>query len=554
MADTERALVEAILRAVRRLVDSSPEARDVARTVGAWLTSLTSESTETGTPQPVPMDDGSALDSEGGAAGSDEVDSGPPADAVGAAQPQVLNERRLEGSAYGSEAPSSHSDALRMRLGDAEVTIPVFGTEAEIDAARRSAASATPIPPRAPHRSGWQERDVPDLQLIGRRCRIKAEACRAIFGVREGRPGAEQELGRCRQQAISTPECDLWMDDADLRLAPEGIEHLAACFDNTAAIAEGLGVAIKKDADQPRIEELMHLFAEAQSALRLGVERAGVLTSDDPDQDLAFRWLRVVTERDQVYIPRYMRQSDRAEPASHGDLARRIQDATSPFTRVVEREREADKLRKKIEYHAKRIRKAGDLGGVEPDWQTISATVERLAAIEPPTSVPLREILLPIMDLLPEDLEITQSLEIALDSAEKYRTRERGPAPQTAREHSPDTLRVREALRGKRIVIVGGEERTYSRTRIEAAFELGECEWATTSEHGPSQPLVNAVERPGTALVLILIRLAGHQHVDDVTAACRERGVPHVRVPAGYGVQQIVQQIIQQQSEALAIQ
>jgi hypothetical protein len=443
-------------------------------------------------------------------------------------------------------------DTVPLRIGDARLPVSVAGSADEIRAAKRTAGpieAGAPIQ-RAP---AWGGRDLPDLALVARRCRIKANASRAISDAQHGQSGGEAGLARARQQAVSIPDCDLWMDDADVNAESVSLDVLASCFDNVAAITEGLLVAMEKAADRPRVEELMHLLAEAQSALRRAVAATDLLTTDDPDQDLAFRWLRVVTDREQVFIRRYMRESDRAEPANHADLAARISAACEAFTRVVEREREADKLRKKIEYHAKRVFRAGDAGGAESDWRTISETVERLAKIEPPTSVPLREVLLPIMDFLPDGFEVSQSLDIALDCAERYRTRDRGSSERAPRAMSPEVSRVREALRGKRVVIVGGEEREYGRSRITEVFELSECEWATTPEHGPSQPLVNAVERPGTALVLVLIRLAGHQHVDDVTEACKQRGVPLVRVPAGYGVTQVAQQIIEQQSVALGI-
>ncbi|QYK48406.1 MAG: hypothetical protein KF838_00800 [Phycisphaeraceae bacterium] len=546
MPDHEHELVESLTRVIKRACDVSPEARTIVRTIGHWLTRL-AENPPTDAPAP-------SHGADAQASVSPSVAHVPATDGTTA-----LSEPRVDPVGEQTPGPIDSSRTLRtltetvpLRIGDAQLPVFVSGSVDEIQAARRSTQRAEPVP-AIPQTAGWGARDLPDLTLIARRCRIKAAACRAIVGINERNEGSEQELGRCKTQAVSLLSCDLWMDDADATCEPTTLKVLAASFDNVAAIAEGLHVAIDKAADRPRFEELMHLLAEAQSALRRAVEDADLLTADDTDQDLAFRWLRVVTEHERVFIRRYMRESDRAEPSNHADLAARIAAACSPFTRVVERERESEKLRKKVDYHAKQVRKAGQSGGTESDWRTISDTVERLGRIEPATSVPLREILLPIMDLLPEDLDISQTLDIALDSAQKYRTRDQKDTGHITRPMSSETLRVRDALRGKRVVIVGGEEREYSRSRIEAAFELAECEWATTSEHGSSQPLVSAVERPGTALVLVLIRLVGHQHVDDVTFACKQRDIPLVRVPAGYGVTQVAQQIMEQQGDRLGI-
>lgn len=537
MPDYEQELVESLTRVIKRACDASPEAKSIVRTVGLWLTRLADAEPPTSTTD---------VSGERGAH-----------DQAIALEPLVSTFPTTESLDKQGAAPAPQDaepqlaalvETVPLRIGDARLPVSVPGSADDIRAARHSAQRPETSAP-VPQDPGWAARDLPDLTHIARRCRIKAAACRAIVGITDHRAGSDQELARCKAQAVSLPSCDLWMEDEGEQVV--GIDTLAACFDNVAAVTEGLDVAIKKRADRPRLEDLMFLMAEAQSALRMAAERTGVLKEDDHDQEQAFRWLRVTTEREQVFIARHMRQTDRAEPNDHAGLANRIEAACAPFTKVVERDRKVEVLLKKIGYHAGRIERGAGFGGVDGDWKTISDTIEKLSEVTAPTIVPLRDLLLPIMDVLPEELDISQSMEIALDSAEKVRERSVESTVERPRAESDDVRRVRSKLRGLRVVLVGGEVYEHRRAAIERAFELGSCEWATTSEHGSSGPLVSAVKRPDTRLVLVLIRLAGHLHVEDVAGACADVGVPLVRVPAGYGVTQLARHIMEQASDRL---
>ena len=71
------------------------------------------------------------------------------------------------------------------------------------------------------------------------------------------------------------------------------------------------------------LERSLPLLAEAQSALRAAVQRLG--STADPDQVEIFEWLKATAARHHVYIKRFMRADEVADPARWSDLLDRIE-------------------------------------------------------------------------------------------------------------------------------------------------------------------------------------------------------------------------------------
>jgi len=118
---------------------------------------------------------------------------------------------------------------------------------------------------------------------------------------------------------------------------------------------------------------------------------------------------------------------------------------------------------------------------------------------------------------------------------------------------SESVLRVREALRGKCVVIVGGDERPEHRGAIERAFELSELRWVATRPHESHSNIVPAIIRPDVDLVLLLIRWASHSYGDlrDQCASCDK---PFIRLPAGYSPSTIAHEFMQQVGKRFGIE
>lgn len=78
------------------------------------------------------------------------------------------------------------------------------------------------------------------------------------------------------------------------------------------------------------------------------------------------------------------------------------------------------------------------------------------------------------------------------------------------------------------------------------AAALRECEWVALSEHGSGAPMAAPIQRPGTALVLVIIRLTGHLHADEAREYAARAGKPCVVLPGGYNPEQVAEAVLTQ--------
>ena len=181
---------------------------------------------------------------------------------------------------------------------------------------------------------GWSRRtgvSNADLKLIETCCRLKAEGARWA-ATRQRRINAGASYGLeiepvdrdiiARAKALE--DCFLSMDHASAPIPHDsGLwEDVAGCFDATAAVF-GLLRQVIVDVNKNRrlFEEILDLAAEAQAALRAAVEAVGGKT--DSDQDKAFNWIRQAAAEEQVFVSRYLRLDDPANPTAWSDLQER---------------------------------------------------------------------------------------------------------------------------------------------------------------------------------------------------------------------------------------
>ena len=120
------------------------------------------------------------------------------------------------------------------------------------------------------------------------------------------------------------------------------------------------------------------------------------------------------------------------------------------------------------------------------------------------------------------------------------------------KDWSADVLRVREWLRGRRIVVVGGERREDAVRRFIDAFSLEGVDWVSLTEHSSSAPLQAPIARKDTALVATIIRLSGHQHIDDARRFASKAGKPCINLTGGYNPEQLARAELEQASAQLA--
>jgi hypothetical protein len=166
----------------------------------------------------------------------------------------------------------------------------------------------------------FEQREPIDVQRVIDRARLKSQVCQFILN-----PEAPDELeDEYVERARKLPHCWLWMLHTDDDVPDELIENLGLVYES---LARSLEVArkhlLEKSASPEDATTVYTHVAEAQSALWAGLGRAGV--SRDQDQIDTFVWLRERTRIERVYIERFMRREDPADPNDAKDLRQRIE-------------------------------------------------------------------------------------------------------------------------------------------------------------------------------------------------------------------------------------
>jgi hypothetical protein len=144
-------------------------------------------------------------------------------------------------------------------------------------------------------------------------------------------------------------------------------------------------------------------------------------------------------------------------------------------------------------------------------------------------------------------------MRVILAETERYleaREGEEGRAPDRGRTASPEVRRVAEMLRGRTVVLIGGEARPHAKRALEQCFELDELDWISTQSHQSVTAFEPAVARPETAVVLLAIRWSSHSF-GEVKSMCDRYRKPFVRLPGGYNPDQVARQILEQVSGRL---
>lgn len=562
------ALASWIDRALRRLISDDAEMRAMLPTIADYLNRL-AEAPDSQIAQSATISGGSATESGGSAAERDAMASG---GGSGLNSDQSLADGPRAGTATRVGTTDRPSDSagvskaaaaaavaaetrvvpLRMGWGSAEVA--VAGSEAEAARARAAAIELVDrdAPPAAA--SGVPEADI---GLIARRCRIKARACDLVVRRLDLEPGTDEyeavdgEIRGLIEQAKALPLCFLW---APFRMqvlpATPIVVTAARCYANLAAAAE-LMIAIDGHGGGARfLGEGLHLMAEAQSALRAILARTW-LTREEQDQLDAYWWVRRRTAAEQMYVDRYMRADDVADPEQHAALGERISALLERVRSLAQQGKAVTAVLNKLRYHARKL--AAD---PEPSPETMAglraaAEVAEDAGMAPNDARTLEALAAALPRLDAEGEENGFLAEAARAAQERSGRAAAGPA---VRSYSAGVLRVREALRGRTVVMTGGVVYSHQRRRLMEAFELGDLNWVEQNEHATSEPFEAPIARPETHLVLSLVKLTGHQHLDDVRRWCRQYERPLVLLKAGYSPEQVAAAVLEQASGTLGIE
>lgn len=413
-----------------------------------------------------------------------------------------------------------------------------------------------------------------DTETVTSRARLKAEVARWCADCLRGEVPYEAEARYYRgaiQRAKALPQCYLWM--LEYRGPTSLLEYVADCYEAIADVAELLPLIPKARRRPSWAERLLDIAATVQSALHNVIREAGldVRRYPDPDQDAIFSWLKWYTRIYQKFIPRHMELRD---PADFTRISRVIEELDQlredipPLRQPVgeslseqgivsqlSASLEVKKHLRTLRYHVGQILRQS----IEPEhhWRRIREEIETIIELGlPPSNTELRSAFLPIIEDLPtNDDYLTPPLRLVLREIDRYLARQENQSqPEEVVEYpSEEVQRVRAALQGKTVVLIGGDERPYMRRAIEDAFGLAKLVWVTTHPHEPLEQFVPYVKREDVRLVLLAIRWASHSYAD-IADLCKRYRKPLVRLPGGYNPNQIAAQILAQAGVALGLE
>lgn len=408
-----------------------------------------------------------------------------------------------------------------------------------------------------PEDNGWSVVTLDELPLIAQRCRLKAEAARwtleraalieggaAIFEAVAPRDTALVE------QARQFSHCYLWMFQRDALPADEqsAYTHLAGCYE---AAADALEFACMLLADQAptMVQQALLLAAEAQSALRNAVQALG--RNSDRDQIRIFMWLREYSNEQQIYVERFMRANDSADPQDWPLLRERISTTAATYQASLEGQRRKRKLLKKAQYHRQLILATPAVERLY-DWRKVFEAIDELVTEGTPASnIDLRDLLLPLIDLIPEAVDLSKPVQRVMSEIDSYlAARPTNVLVEATPNDLHELAQARQLLHGQAAVLIGGERRPIAEQQLKAALGLAELYWIDTRSHQTHTVFEPYVARDDVAVVLLAIRWASHGF-SEVQAFCTRYAKPLVRLPTGYNANQVAYQIISQASGQL---
>ncbi len=394
--------------------------------------------------------------------------------------------------------------------------------------------------------------DDDSLEGVESHCRLKAEGAR---------DGAERlrRIGEAVDAPVAAldPETAGWIEALtdgyywmNSRESPapvdiSALDSIGGCFEALAG-----AVALIEDRQSHHkglIEAALRLLAEAQSSVRASLNAIGI--ADDPDQLQVFEWLKRKAAHEHVYIPHFMRANDPADPTRWPLLLDRIESFAarhgSPSGNAL--------LPSLIETLGEHIKAVHEGRAIEADWQTVIAAVSR--AVESglaPSDRSVRERLLPVIDALPDRNELPLGFRRVLQEIDRYvASRMTEPVATEHDEPSAEVSAARRLLEGRCAVLIGGACRRESQRLLKAALGLKDLHWIETKEHQSIISFEHAIARESVAVVLLAIRWSSHSF-GEVSRFCEQYHKPLVRLPGGYGPNQVAAQIIAQCSERLA--
>ena len=229
------------------------------------------------------------------------------------------------------------------------------------------------------------------------------------------------------------------------------LDDVGGCFE---AVAAAIALVLDNGTVRPgRLEQSLPLLAEAQSALRAAIQ--GIHAPNDPDQLQVFEWLKRTAAQQHVYIKRHMRADDLADPTRWRDLLDRIARVDARYQQTRRRSQKEGAWIDRVRRHLELI---GEGKGAERDWQELIKTIDEMVSEGiAPSNSEIRELLLPVIDELPDRDELPHGFRLVLREIDRFlatRTPSSGAAVSSRTNRRGQG--ARRLLEGRSAVLIGG--------------------------------------------------------------------------------------------------
>jgi len=393
--------------------------------------------------------------------------------------------------------------------------------------------------------------DLADLPVLVSRCRLKADCARLVARRLAGQTFDPTEESHLFQRAAAISNCYLWiLAKAPLHGDPRIWEELAGAFDTAAAMSELLALHEQAPPELigPSAAEVYALAAEAQSILLYAVAATQSVRQDFEQVQLYIRTIEA-TKRLGVYIHRFLKREHRSDPATWPDLLQRINEAGVRLRSYGNRDKVRKRVLNNLRYKLTKLR--DDPSGHASEWPRIAELLDEATREGiPPSHVELRELLVPVLDFVPDDLPLAPASELIFREIDRYLTER--PSLAVAQPEAPtaEVATVAQHLRGREMVMIGGLQRPGHRTALCEAFGLSDVNWLAVPEHTSTSLFEAPIARDEVAVVLLATRWASHDY-QNVKEYCEKYGKLFVKLPGGYSPNQVAYQILQQVGDRL---
>lgn len=201
------------------------------------------------------------------------------------------------------------------------------------------------------------------------------------------------------------------------------------------------------------------------------------------------------------------------------------------------------KLLHKLKFHLARLAQEE----TENDWQRVVELCDALLEEAPDTRTLAFAKRLSIVAPALRDWRLPADLAVLLRELEAATRKDAAPSVAPA---TPER-QVAALLKGRAMVVIGGDRRPDHQERLREVFGLSEVIWPDTREQNPDvTALESSVARADVAVVVLMIRWIRHA-LGEVATLCERHDKPLVRLTAGYNPAQVALAILEQTGKRL---